>query len=238
MIQIKSKGFIKQNNNNHVEGMKWSADYDGNEANIQLDVNKNGRVQRRNIQLHNKQLGTLAKLLSVPSVNKPLEKRILDDYDYDDADADTGDGTLFQNYISTPRRMRRRRQQTPQIIRINLEEPMMEKSEQEFPDFYENEPEEEEEEINEYDDDEEEDWEREDEADPQQEMRMMEQLLNETTPLPPPSNRSHKKKLKYQKYPTHKVRFSPRNSSRTSNKRITLRGGRKKRGTRRRRLKR
>lgn len=233
MIQIKSKGFIKQNNNNHVEGMKWSADYDGNEANIQLDVNKNGRVQRRNIQLHNKQLGTLAKLLSVPSVNKPLEKRILDDYDYDDADADTGDGTLFQNYISTPRRMRRRRQQTPQIIRINLEEPMMEEQEQEFPDFYENEPEEEEEEINEYDDD---DDKEEEMGDPQQEMRMMEQLLNESTQ--PPSNRSHKKKPMNKRHPTQKVRFSPRNSSRTSNKRITLRGGRKKRGTRRRRLKR
>jgi TATA-binding protein-associated factor Taf7 len=204
--------------------MKWNADYDGNEANIQLDVNKNGRVQRRNIQLHKNQLGTLAKLLSVPSVNKPLEKRLFDDYDYEDADADDiGDGgNLFQNYISTPRRMRRRRQQTPQIIRINLEEPMME--EQEIPDFSENEPEEEEE-NNEYDDDEEED--------PRQEMKMMEQLLNETQP----SNRSYKKKLKNQKYPTHKVRFSPRNSSRTSNKRITLRGGRKKRGTRRRRLK-
>ena len=227
MIQIKSKGFIKQNNNNHVEGMKWSADYDGNEANIQLDVNKNGRVQRRNIQLHNKQLGTLAKLLSVPSVNKPLEKRILDDYDYDDADADTGNGNLFQNYISTPRRMRRRRQQTPQIIRINLEEPMMEQEqEQEFPDVFQNEPEEEEEENNEYDDNDE-------EEDPQQEMKMMEQLLNETQP----SNRSHKKKPMNKRHPTHKVRFSPRNSSRTSNKRITLRGGRKKRGTRRRRLK-
>lgn len=215
MIQIKSKGFIKQNNNNHMEGMKWSADYDGNEANIQLDVNKNGRTQRRNIQLHNKQLGTLAKLLSVPSVNKPLEKRILDDYDYEDAD-DIGDGgNLFQNYISTPRRMRQRRQQTPQIIRINLEEPMME--EQEIP--------EEEEEDDEYDDNDE-------EEDPQQEMKMMEQLLNETQP----SNRSHKKKPMNKRHPTHKVRFSPRNSSRTSNKRITLRGGRKKRGTRRRRL--
>ena len=220
MIQIKSKGFIKQNNNNHVEGMKWSADYDGNEANIQLDVSKNGRVQRRNIQLHNKELGTLAQLLSVPSVNKPLEKRILDDYDY--ADDAIGDGNMFQNYISTPRRMRRRRQQTPQIVRINLEEPMMEEQEQEFPDFYENEPEEAED--NEYDDNDEEV----EEEDPQQEITMMQQLLNETQS----SNRSHKKKPKYNKYPTHKVRFSPRNSSRTKNKRITLRGGRRKRNTR------
>ena len=62
---------------------------------------------------------------------------------------------------------------------------------------------------------------------------MMEQLLNETIPTPVASNRSHKKKPKKKRQPTHKVGFSPRNSSRT-NKRITLRGGRKKRNTRRR----
>ena len=203
MIQIKSKGYIKQNDNdNHVEGVKWDADYDGNEANIQLDVNHIGHIQRRTIQLPNKQLSTLAQLLSVPSVNKPLEKRILDDYD------DEEDTNMFSNYISTPRRMKRR-QQTPQIVRIKLE-PIME--EQEFLE-------------NEYED------EQEDNTDPLQEMRMMEQLLNETTPTPS-SNRSHKNP-KYKKYPTHKVRFSPRKSSRTS-KRFTLRGGRKKRNTRRR----
>jgi hypothetical protein len=221
MIQINSKGYIKQNNNNHVEGIKWNADYDGNKANIRLDVNKNGHVERRDIQLHNTQLGTLAKLLSVPSVNKPLERRLLDDYD-DEADYDEddviGDGNMFQNYISTPRRMRRRRS-SPQIVRLKLE-PMME---QEFPDVFQNEFEEEEEENDEYHDNNEE--ERED--DPRQEMMMMEQLLNETPPTPS-SNRSHKKKPRYKKYPTHKVRFSPRDSSRTSSKRITLRGGRRK----------
>jgi len=218
MIQIKSKGFIKQNNNNHVEGMKWNADYDGHEANIQLDVNKNGHVQHRKIQLHNKQLGTLAKLLSVPSVNKPLEKRLLDDYD-DDAE----EGTMFQNYISTPRRMMRRK--PPQIVRIKLE-PMDQEQE-----FLENEYEEEED--NEYNDNDEEDEDKAEEEDPRQQMMMMEQLLNETQS----SNRSHKKKPKYKKYPTHKVRFSPRNSSRTK-KRITLRGGKKQKRNTRRRLKR
>ena len=215
MIQIKSKGYIEQNNNNHVEGMKWNADYDGHKANIQLDVNKNGHVQRRKIQLHNKQLGTLAQLLSVPSVNKPLEKRISDDYE-DDYDDNEEDASLFQNYISTPRRMMRRNN-TPQIVRIKLE-PM--EQEQEFPDVFQNE----------YEDDE---YNDNTEEDPRQEMMMMEQLLNETQS----SNRSHKKKTKNKRHPTHKVRFSPRNSSRT-NKRITLRGGRKRRGTRRRRLKR
>ena len=233
MIQIKTKGYFKRNdNNNRVEGIKWNADYDGNKANIRLDVNKNGHVERRNIQLHNTQLGTLAKLLSVPSVNKPLERRLLDDYDEDDdynEDDDydaVGDGNMFQNYISTPRRMRRQR--SPQIVRLKLE-PMME---QQFPDVFQNEFEEEEE-NDEYPDNNEE--ERED--DPRQEMMMMEQLLNETPPTPS-SNRSHKKKPNYKKYPTHKVRFSPRNSSRTSSKRITLRGGRRKKRNTRRRLKR
>ena len=217
MIQIKSKGYIKQNNNNHVEGMKWNADYDGNKANIQLDVNKNGRVQRRKIQLHNKQLGTLAKLLSVPSVNKPLEKRLLDDYDNNDDDDDIEDGNMFQNYISTPTRVRRRN--TPQIVRIKLE-PMEQEQE-----FLENEYEEAED--DEYDDNDEVEM----EEDPRQEMMMMEQLLNESTPTPS-SKRSHKKKPKYKKYPTHKIRFSPRNSSRIK-KPNTSRGG-KKRNTRRR----
>lgn len=213
MIQIKSKGYIKQkDNDNHVEGVKWDADYDGNEANIELDVNHNGHIQRRKIRLPHAQLSTLAKLLSVPSVNKPLEKRIMDDYE------DEEDTNMFSNYISTPRRMRRR-QQTPQIVRIKLE-PSMEEQE-----FLENEYEEDaedEEEGNEYDNNDKE------YQDPQEEMRRMEQLLNL-----PSSNRSHKKNPKYRKYPTHKVRFSPRKSSRTS-KRFTLRGGRKKRNTRRR----
>jgi len=209
MIQIKSKGYIKQNDNNHhVEGVKWNADYDGNEANIQLDVNHNGHIQRRKIQLPNEQLRTLAKLLSVPSVNKPLEKRILDDYDDDN---DELEGSLFQNYISTPRRMRRQ-QQTPQIVRIKLQEPEFLENE------YEEDEDEDEEEGNEYDNNDEE----------YQDLQRMEQLLN-----PPSLNRSHKKNPKYKKYPTHKVRFSPRNSSRTK-RRITLRGGRKKRNTRRR----
>lgn len=208
MIQIKSKGYIKQNDNNHVEGMKWNADYDGNKANILLDLNHHGHVQRRKIQLHNKELGTLAKLLSVPSVNKPLEKRIFDDYEEDEDDVSTN---MFQNYISTPRRMKRRN--PPQIIRINLE-PM----EQEFPDFYENEEEEEENE--------------EPNDPPPQEIMMMNQLLNEIT-APTSPNRSHTKKPKHKKNPTRKVRFSPRrNSSRTKKPKYSYGG--KKHNTRRR----
>jgi hypothetical protein len=105
----------------------------------------------------------------------------------------------------------RRRQQTPQIVRIKLQEPEFLENEYE-------EDEEDEDEGNEYDNNDEE----------YQDLQRMEQLLNLAS-----SNRSHKKNPKYRKYPTHKVRFSPRNSSR-NNKRITLRGGRKKRNTRRR----
>jgi len=210
MIQIKSKGYIKQNDNHHVEGLKWNADYDGNKANILLDVNHNGHVQHRKIQLRNKELGTLAKLLSVPSVNKPLEKRLFDDYEEEEDD----DTNMFQNYISTPRRMKRRNM--PQIVRIKLE-PM----EQELPDLYENEEEEENEEL-----------------DPtQEEMMMMEQLINETTPPAQQQqglrkNRSHKKNSKNKRYPTRKVRFSPRYSSRTKKQKYSYGG--KKHNTRRR----
>jgi hypothetical protein len=208
MIQIKSKGYIKQNDNNHVEGLKWNADYDGNKANILLDVNHNGHVQHRKIQLRNKELGTLAKLLSVPSVNKPLEKRLFDDYEDEEDDYDRSN--MFQNYISTPRRMKRRN--TPQIIRIKLEPA----EEEEFPDFYESEEEEEENET----------------PDPSEEMRMA-QLFNEITqPIQQglPKNQSHKKKPKRKRNPTRKVRFSP---DRTKKKRKHSYGG-KKHNTRRR----
>jgi len=212
MMKMKSKGFIKHNINNRVDGMKWDADYDGRKANISLDVNRNGHTQHRKIQLYNKQLGTLAKLLSVPSVNKPLEKRMLDDYSEDD------DIPMFQKYISTPTRMKQRQERTPQIIRINMN-PMEEEEPttvtDEFPDFFsheepeEQEPEEEEEE--------------EEEQEQEQEQR-------------PPFvkvKRSCGKNKKCGRQRSRKSRFSPRTSARSQKYKQNNFGGKKHKKSRR-----
>jgi hypothetical protein len=81
---IKSKGFAKtlihNNNNNNYNNYNefgWDADYDGNIANISLDLNNNGEYNHLNISLDN---DDLANMLNIPSVNLPLEKRLKRDF--------------------------------------------------------------------------------------------------------------------------------------------------------------
>jgi hypothetical protein len=74
---IKNRGttqmLVRNNNTNKFNEINWDADYDGEIAHISLDSITNGRKDHYDIQLDNEDL---ANLLSVPSVNIPIDKRL------------------------------------------------------------------------------------------------------------------------------------------------------------------
>jgi hypothetical protein len=78
---IKNKGVTQTvfSNNNHKtkNEIKWNAAYDGDYANIKVDLNDNGKKNKYRMQLNNQDL---ANLLSIPAVNKPLESRLHQDF--------------------------------------------------------------------------------------------------------------------------------------------------------------
>jgi hypothetical protein len=78
---IKNKGVTQTvfSNNNHKlrNEIKWNAAYDGDHANIKVDLNDNGKKNKYRMQLNNQDL---ANLLSIPAVNKPLESRLQQDF--------------------------------------------------------------------------------------------------------------------------------------------------------------
>jgi len=79
---IKNRGLtqtiIHKNNQNQFNEINWDADYDGNNANISVTSNKNGRQNNFNISLDNQDL---ANILNVPSINMPLHKRLQMDFE-------------------------------------------------------------------------------------------------------------------------------------------------------------
>jgi hypothetical protein len=78
---IKNKGVTQTvfSNNNHKtrNEIKWNAAYDGDHANIKVELNDNGKKNRYRMQLNNQDL---ANLLSIPAVNRSLESRLQQDF--------------------------------------------------------------------------------------------------------------------------------------------------------------
>ena len=78
---IKNRGTTKtlmyDNNQNTINEINWDADYDGNTANISLDLQNNGKHQHYDIMLDNEDL---ANILNVPSIQSPLETRLRNDF--------------------------------------------------------------------------------------------------------------------------------------------------------------
>ncbi len=64
----------KQNEFNEVN---WDANYDGNRANINVTSNSNGHKKRYNVSLDN---DDLANMLSLPSVDMPIDRRLSMDF--------------------------------------------------------------------------------------------------------------------------------------------------------------
>jgi hypothetical protein len=76
-----SKTIIHNNNHNESSEVNWDADYDGDSANISLDMKDNGLSKHYDIKLTNEDL---ASILNVPSVDTPLNKRLLNDFNRDE----------------------------------------------------------------------------------------------------------------------------------------------------------
>jgi len=78
---IKNKGitqtFIQDNNHKHINKSSWDAEYDGNAANISVDLNDNGHKKHYDIQLDN---DDLANILNIKGVDTDLDKRLINDY--------------------------------------------------------------------------------------------------------------------------------------------------------------
>ena len=78
---IKNRGItstiIRENNHSHINETKWDADYDGDVAHIDVATNNDGKINQYKIHLDNEDL---AHMLSLPSVDMPLEERLQMDY--------------------------------------------------------------------------------------------------------------------------------------------------------------
>lgn len=78
---IKNRGMTKtiihNNNRNTINETNWDADYDGDVANVSLDLTKNGRNKHLDFKFTN---DDLANLLTIPSVKQPIHKRIKMDF--------------------------------------------------------------------------------------------------------------------------------------------------------------
>jgi hypothetical protein len=78
---IKNRGYtktiIQNNNTNENNEIKWDADYDGNKAFIDMNINRNGYNDHYFFSLNNEDL---ASLLNIDSEDFPLEKRLRRDF--------------------------------------------------------------------------------------------------------------------------------------------------------------
>lgn len=72
-----TKTIIHNNNQNNIKEINWDADYDGQNANISLDLTDNGKSGHYDIKLNN---NDLAKMLNFDSVNLPLDQRLKSDF--------------------------------------------------------------------------------------------------------------------------------------------------------------
>ena len=76
---IKNKGvtetIIRTNNRDRVSQIQWEADYDGESANIRLDLNDGGQNEHYNVQLTNEDL---ANMLNIQSDDQSLEDQLMD----------------------------------------------------------------------------------------------------------------------------------------------------------------
>jgi len=118
---IKNKGitqtyFQDSHHKKKANEIKWNAKYDGNLANIKVDVNNNGKKDKYRVQLNNEDL---ANILSVPAVNQPLEQRLQNDFlrDYNECDGQDADDFVIPQLIQMPEP-----EPEPSLFRVNIPE--------------------------------------------------------------------------------------------------------------------
>jgi hypothetical protein len=77
---ITSTGNITMKNDSNVDELKWNANYDGDVANIKLNITEHETIKTDkgfHFKLTN---NDLANMLSIPSVNIPIDKRLENDF--------------------------------------------------------------------------------------------------------------------------------------------------------------
>ena len=72
-----TKTIIHDNNHNHINQVKWNADYNGDIANLSVDTNTDGKRKHFDFSLDNQDL---ANILNIQSVNMPIDKRLKMDF--------------------------------------------------------------------------------------------------------------------------------------------------------------
>jgi len=72
-----TKTIIHDNNHNHINQIKWDADYNGDIANLSIDTNTDGKRKHFDFSLDNQDL---ANILNIQSVNMPIDKRLKMDF--------------------------------------------------------------------------------------------------------------------------------------------------------------
>ena len=86
-----TKTYIKDKNRKIKNEIKWVGDYDGNKANINLDINDNGNREFVSMQLDKEQL---INILGIQPVEMSLEKRLTNDFLKDPYNPITLEGAL------------------------------------------------------------------------------------------------------------------------------------------------
>ena len=86
-----TKTYIKDKNRKIKNEIKWVGDYDGNKANINLDINDNGNREFVSMQLDKDQL---INILGIQPVEMSLEKRLTNDFIKDPYNPITLEGAL------------------------------------------------------------------------------------------------------------------------------------------------
>jgi len=72
-----TKTVIKKNNRKVKNEIMWNGDYDGDKANIHVDINDNGAKEHISMQLNNEDL---MNILGIQPVEVPLEQRLSLDF--------------------------------------------------------------------------------------------------------------------------------------------------------------
>jgi hypothetical protein len=79
--RFQSQGFMKTMMSNGSErDIEWNNQYDGKKADLNLWTNLNGKKEKYHIQMNNQEI---ERLLSQPSVEQRLDKRLIKDFSMD-----------------------------------------------------------------------------------------------------------------------------------------------------------
>ena len=72
-----SKTILYNNDKNYNNEIIWDTNYDGEKANISLEIEENGLKDQIKMSLNNKEL---AEILNIPSINATIDKRLKNDF--------------------------------------------------------------------------------------------------------------------------------------------------------------